>query len=160
MQLYPKSWEHQKIRMWNRFIVDLWKKLKFFLDLCPFQPKWTVRAKETDRERGRDSIYNFLISQYVTDYSLWFLLLSETLSKPQRTRGFSSYHKITVHRLQILTKSKVKILTRPSFRILTKIQLRNLNRTSPKYSSNFSFKIAPELQLQNLDQSAQSLNKS
>ena len=97
----------------------------------------------------------------------------KTLPKAQRTRGLSSYHKITVHKswtyvlqfqnlnkaltsksqpsISISTKSKVKILPKPSFRILTKIQLRNLNQTSAaKYWPDFSFKISPE-QLQNLD---------
>ena len=64
----------------------------------------------------------------------------KTLPKAQRTRGLSSYLKITV-------------LTKPSFRILTKIQLRNLNQTSAaKYWPNFSFKISAALQHQNLDQ--------
>ena len=80
-------------------------------------------------------------------------LILKTLPKAQRTRGLSSYHKITVCSSQILntlqfqnldyaltlksqpsisnsTKSKVKILTKLSFRILTKNQLRNLNETS------------------------------
>ena len=97
----------------------------------------------------------------------------QTLSKAQRTRGLSWYHKLhtTLDQTSILrlrnytltsksqphisisTKSKFKILTKPSFRILTKIQLRNLNQTSAaKYWPNFSFKISPELQLQSLDQ--------
>ena len=83
--------------------------------------------------------------------TFWSLGLNEkTLTKAQRTRGLSSYHKITVHSSKILnilqfpntdqalklksqpdisisTKSKVKIFTKPTFRILTKIQLRNLN---------------------------------
>ena len=33
-------------------------------------------------------------------------------------------------KISILTKSKVKILSKPIFKILTKIQLRNLNQTS------------------------------
>ena len=81
------------------------------------------------------------------------MYILETLPKAQRTRGLSSYHKITIRSSQILnilqfqnldyaltlksqpsisisTKSKVKILTKLSFRILTKNQLRNLNQTS------------------------------
>ena len=87
----------------------------------------------------------------------------KTLPKAQRTRGLSSYHKITVHSWQILnilqfqnlqlaltsksqtnisisTKLKIKILTTSTFRILTKIQLHKLNHTS---AANFKILTKP-----------------
>ena len=60
----------------------------------------------------------------------------KTLPKTQRTRGLSSYHKLS---RKFGSNLIFKTLTKPSFRISSKIQLHNLNQT---YWPKFSFNLA------------------
>ena len=80
------------------------------------------KAQQT---RGLSSAYqsNFFRSCHKFLHKSFFKFLLQNLDE-----AFTSKSQPNI---SISTKSKAKILTKPSFRILAKIQLRNLNQTSP-----------------------------
>ena len=72
-------------------------------------------------------IYPIYHKQFQNNYQNAF----KTLPKAQRTRGLSSYHRISIkHQLQNLNQINISILTKSKVKILTKLQLQNLDQTS------------------------------
>ena len=126
---------------------------------------WTLDKEILYRRRRK--ILNFAEKERYHTYDK--RNIEKTLPKAQRTRGLSSYHRISIkHQFQNLNQTsssrlnvKLKSWTNLHSEYWPRFNFLNLNQTSAaKYWQNFSLKISPELQLQNLDRSAQSLNKS